>query len=204
MPLIRKTRDAAAGVPLDLEAVLAALTNGTPDERWAAARAASELPASTGALGEALSRESNPRVREAMFTSLARMGTAQSVELILPFLRSQEAHMRTAALDALRAAKSAAWPYLPQLLEDADGDVRLLACELVRGVPGEEATRMLCRMLDAELDPNVCASAVEVLSEVGGAQALPVLARCEERFRATPFLAYSIKIAADRIRIQRS
>ena len=137
-----------------------------------------------------------------MFMSLARMGTAQSVELILPFLRMDEAHLRTAALDALRAAKSAAWPYLPRLLEDADADVRLLACELVRGVPGDDATRMLCRLLEAEFEPNVCASAVEVLAEVGGAQALPVLVRCEERFRATPFLAYSIKVAADRIRSQ--
>ena len=204
MPLIRKTRDPAPGVPLALDAVLAALANGTPDQRWAAARAASALPDSAGALGEALARESNPRVREAMFTSLARMGTAQSIELMLPFLRRDEAHLRTGVLDALRAAKSAAWPYLPRLLADADADVRLLACELVRSVPGEEATRMLCRLLDAEREPNVCAAAIEVLAEVGGAQALPVLARCEERFHATPFLAYSIKIAADRIRTQRS
>ena len=204
MPLIRKTRDPVPDAPLDLAAVITALAHGTPDERWAAARAASNLPDSAGALGEALAAERNPRVREAMFTSLARMGTAQSIELILPFLRSEEAHLRTAVLDALRTAQSAARPYLPKLLEDADADVRLLACELLRSVPAEEATDLLCHLLDVELEPNVVASAVEVLAEVGGAQALPVLARCEERFHGTPFLAYSIKIAADRIRTQRS
>ena len=204
MPLIRKTRDPAPGAPPGLAAVITALANGTADERWAAARAASDLPDSAGALGEALVAERNPRVREAMFTSLARMGTPQSIELILPFLHSEEAHLRTAVLDALRTAQSAARPYLPRLLEDADPDVRLLACELVRSLPAEEATGLLCRLLDVEREPNVCASAVEVLAEVGGTQALPVLARCEERFRETPFLAYSIKIAADRIRTQRS
>ena len=45
-------------------------------------------------------------------------------------------------------------------------------------------------------------SAVEVLAEVGGAEALPALARCAERFRGTPFLEFSIKVAADRIRAQ--
>ena len=181
-----------------------ALANGTPEERWAAARSAPDIPGSARILGEALRRESNPRVREAMFTGLARIATAESVEQILPFLRSDEAHLRTGALDALRTMKGAVSPYLRRLLEDDDADVRLLACELVRNVPDGEAARLLCGLLEAEREPNVCASAVEVLTEIGGSEALPVLARCEERFSATPFLVFSIKVAADRIRSQPS
>jgi hypothetical protein len=202
MPLIRKTRDPSSAPPLDLAAVVSALASGTDDERWAAARSAIELPGSAGPLGNALLREPNSRVREALFTSLARIATPESVELLVLFVRSDEAHLRTGALDSLRAMKGAVWPYLPRLLADGDADVRLLACELVRNVPGDEASRLLCGLLESEAEPNVCASAVEVLAEVGGTDALPVLARCEERFRATPFLAFSIKIAADRIRSQ--
>jgi HEAT repeat protein len=204
MPLIRKTSDSLSSPPVDLAAVLAALASGTDDERWAAARAAHDLPGSAQALAEALLRERNSRVREAMFTSLLRIATPECVELLVLFLRSDEAHLRSGGLDALRAMKGAVWPYLPRLLADGDADVRLLACELVRNVPVEEASRLLCGLLESELEPNVCASAVEVLAEVGGAEALPVLARCEQRFRATPFLAFSIKIAADRIRSQSS
>ena len=47
-----------------------------------------------------------------------------------------------------------------------------------------------------------CAAVVEVLAEIGGAEALPALAQCAERFDATPFLAFTIKIAMDRIRSQ--
>jgi HEAT repeat protein len=90
------------------------------------------------------------------------------------------------------------------LLQDGDADVRLLACELVRDLPGNDAEVLLCDLLDAESQPNVCSAAIEVLAEVGTARALPVLARCEERFRATPFLAFSIKVATDRIRSQSS
>jgi hypothetical protein len=202
MPLIRKTRDPSSSPPLDLAAVMSALASGTDDERWAAARSAHELPGSAMALAEALLREPNSRVREAMFNSLVRIATPESVELLVLFVRSDEAHLRTGALDSLRALKGAVWPYLPRLLADGDADVRLLACELVRKVPDDEASRLLCKLLESEAEPNVCASALEVLAEVGGADALPVLARCEERFRATPFLAFSIKIAADRIRSQ--
>ena len=65
---------------------------------------------------------------------------------------------------------------------------------------GEESARLLCELLDAELEANVCASAVEVLAEVGGPAALPALARCEARFRGTSFLEFAIRITADRIR----
>ena len=180
------------------------LANGTPEDRWAAARSAHEIPEGARIVAGALTRERDPRVREAMFTSLARISTPESIEFILPFLRSDEAHLRNGALDALLAMKGAVSPYLQRLLGDADADVRLLACELVRNVPDDEASRLLCGLLEAEREPNVCASAVEVLAETGAADALQVLARCEQRFSATPFLVFSIKVAADRIRSQRS
>jgi len=202
MPLIRKIRDTATIASPDLLAITEMFKSGTADERWVAARAAYDIADSAKVLGEALARERDARVREAIFTSLARISTTECVELVLPFLRSDEAYLRSGALDALRAMKVVVAPYLQHLLADRDSDVRLLACELARSVPADEATRRLCALLDSEHEPNVCASAIEVLAEIGGAEALPVLARCEERFRATPFLAFSIKLVADRIRSQ--
>ena len=73
---------------------------------------------------------------------------------------------------------------------------------LVRNMPGETVLPLLCDLLDSEPEPNVCAAAVDALAEIGGAEALPVLARCKERFAATPFLEFAIKIAMDRIRSQ--
>jgi len=202
MPLIRKARDTVTVAPSDLLTITEMFENGTADERWLAARSAYDITDSAKVLGEALARESDVRVREAIFTSLARISTAECVELVLPFLRSDDAHLRTGSLDALRAMKVVIAPYLQRLLEDSDPDVRLLACELARSLPADEATRRLCALLDSEHEPNVCGAAVEVLAEIGGAEALPVLARCEERFRAIPFLAFSIKLVADRIRSQ--
>ena len=99
MPLIRKPAGApSTGVPArNSAAVLFALASGTDDERWAAARSAAELPGGVAALGEALAREKSPRVREALFTGLARVATPQSVEAVLPFLRSDDALVRTGA-----------------------------------------------------------------------------------------------------------
>ncbi len=202
MPLVRKPAGApAATIPApDRDSVLAGLASPNDDERWAAARASAACPGSEGALGQALAREPNPRVREAMFTALARLGTAKGVEVVLPLIRSDDASVRSQALDALGAMKDAAWPYLPALLADSDSDVRILACELAREMPSADAVRLFSDLLDTEPEPNVCASAIEVLAEIGTAAALPALERCRLRFASTPFLAFSIKIAADRIR----
>ena len=204
MPFVRKPPATTAASSLDANGVLDALARGTDDERWAAARAAAEFPDRAKMLGDAIGREPNARVREAIFTSLVRIATPESVEAVLPLLRSDDAHLRTGALDALLSMKSVTWPYVRALLHDPDEDVRLLACELARGMPGDEAGRVLCELLEGEAVPNVCASAVEVLGQVGGPEALPTLARCAERFRGTAFLEFSIRITADRIRSQAS
>jgi HEAT repeat protein len=204
MPLIRKPSSATPLAPVDAAATFAALASGTDDERWAAARLASGLPGGVAALGKALAIERDRRVREAILTSHASEGSPESVEVLLPFVRSDDAQLRTGALDALRATRDAVGPYLPGLFGDADVDVRLLACELARNLPAAEASRLLCQLLDAEAEANVCAAAVEVLAEVGGPESLPSLERCAIRFRGTPFLDYSIEVTADRIRRESS
>ncbi len=98
--------------------VLTGLGSENPEERWAAARAAAGLPDAAAALAAALPQESDGRVREAMFTSLARIGTRDSIAGMLPMLRSDDAALRTGALDALRSSVIARHELLPQLLND--------------------------------------------------------------------------------------
>jgi HEAT repeat protein len=200
MPLVRKDPDARPPVAgPDAPDVLARLASGTDEERWASARAAADVPGGVQALGAALSREADRRVREAIFTSLARLGSRESVDAVLPHLRSDDANLRVGALDALRAMPEAVGARVPVLLADPDPDVRVLACELARGLHSSAATRALCDRLGSEPEANVCAAAVEVLAEIGGPEALPELVRCADRFRSDPFLSFAIKIAAERI-----
>ena len=197
MPLIRK--DAQAGGAQPVASALSQLKSDSSEERWSAARSLGKSAEDVAALSAALAVESVPRVREALLTALARIGTADAVQAILPLLRSKDAAIRTGALDALNAMPGAVEAHLPKLLADPDPDVRLLVCDTLRRLPGPVASRYLCELLNQEMVPNVCAAAIEVLSEVGDSQALPVLARCAARFADEPFLVFSIRIAAERI-----
>ncbi len=154
------------------------------------------------ALAAALRKEGDARVREAMFTSLGRTGTRESADELISFLRSDSAHLRAGALDALRIMIGGMHELLPRLLGDRDADIRILSCELARTFPGSEATTLLCSLLAGEQEANVCAAAIDVLAEVGGTAALPTLAECAHRFRDSPFLAFAIRTATDRIHSQ--
>jgi HEAT repeat protein len=196
MPLIRKEPPTPPPPAAD---PTAALASDNSDTRWSAARGLAKVAGSETALGAALAKESDPRVREAIFTSLAYLRSPAAVEAILPHIRSQDASVRGAALDTLSTMPDAVSAFLPSLLADPDGDVRLLVCEVVRKLPDSIATQILSSLLETERAPNVCASAIDALSEVGDPSALPVLARCAERFAHEPFLIFAIKAASDRI-----
>jgi HEAT repeat protein len=169
------------------------------EARWAAARAAADRPGSVGALAKALVAETEPRVREAICTALVRIGTAESAEAVLPLLRSEDAALRTAAMDVLRTMPRWLASRLAEWLVDPDSDVRLLSCELARELDAPEAERLLLQVIGADPEPNVCAAAIEALSEIGGPDALAALAACVKRFNYDPFIAFAVEVASERL-----
>jgi HEAT repeat protein len=199
MPLIRKTPDPAVSAAAPAADLAVGLARTSPDARWAAVRSAAERPGSEALLGDALAREDDVRVREAIFTALVRMATPESVLVVLPYVRSDNANLRTGAMDALRAMPALLATHLATLLADPDSDVRLLVCDLARAVPGPKAQQHLTALLESEAQPNVCAAAVEVLTEIGDTNALPALAQCADRFPNDPFLLFAIKTARERL-----
>jgi hypothetical protein len=204
MPLVRRGTAEVPANEKDDRDRFALLTGGTADERWSAARSADTLPGGVEALGAALGMETDARVRIAILTSLARVASPASVDAVLPCLRADDANLRTGALDALRAMPRAVLPRLPDLLRDADTDVRILSCEIARCLAPAEATFLLGNLLDRETDANVCAAAVDVLAEVGTAAAEPALRRCADRFAPEAFIGFAVKVALQRVSVQAS
>jgi HEAT repeat protein len=198
MPLV-KGGARGAGTGGDLTPQRPALDSSDAESRWAAARALAGHVEAVPDLAAALGRETVPRVREAIMTALMRVGDTASVEAMLPFLRSQDAGLRAAAIESLQSLPEAIAPFMAQLFGDGDSDVRLLATELARNMKASMATRLLCDLIEHEPHPNVIAAAIDVLTEVGTSEASPVLEKCAVRFSKTPFLPFAISVAIARI-----
>jgi len=198
MPLIRR---GAATTPQPAQAPSASasgLSASDVETRWKAARALAADPSSVPDLATALASETALQVREAIFTSLLLIRTEASARATAEFIRSEDAGLRSGALDALAAMPEFAEQLLPSLLADQDPDVRILSCELARSVPPDAATRALGVLLQAETEVNVCGAAVEMLAEVGTADAIAPLNACKLRFPGEAFLGFAIDDAIER------
>ena len=202
MPFIKRGASTPATKDKNADVVAshtAALNSPNAEVRWTAARALGGVAVAVPVLAAALGGEQNPRVREAIMTALMRIGDEASVRALLPYLRSQDAGQRSAAIETLQALPEAVEPFVAALLGDTDTDVRLLATELARNMPPKDATLVLCDLLRKEGHPNVCAAAIEVLAEVGTRDAVPALQACAERFANVPFLPFVIATTIARI-----
>lgn len=201
MPFVKRgaVPSTADQLAQDSAAAIANLTNPQAETRWSAARSLGNYPQAIPALAVALGIERVSRVREAIITALISIGDEASVRALLPYLRSQDAGLRSATVEALQSLPNAISSFVDQLLKDSDSDVRLVATELVRNMPSGKATEALCRLLERERDPNVCAAAIELLAEVGTRDAVPALQSCAERFAGVPFLAFAASTAIARI-----
>jgi HEAT repeat protein len=201
MPLIRPstdTTDAAAPALLTQRRVPPA--ESEIDRRRHAARNLSHDPAALANIATLLESEPDPRVRDALFSSIVDIGGMSAAELLARLLRSEDAGLRGAAIESLKRLDTDAVIVLDGLLSDPDTDVRILAVEVTRAWPRDLAAPRLRRVFEREPHVNVCAAAVDVATEVGTEELLPDLGALRARFADQPFLGFAIDVACDRIR----
>jgi len=175
------------------------LVSGNVDERRSAARALTVTAESGPEIARTLLQETNDLVLQALFTALIRCPNATSVGIALDVLRSDNARLRTGAMDALRTMPDRVLPHMKELLADTDTDIRILACELTRSQPSGIIVDLLSPVLKRDNDGNVCGAAIDVLSDIAGPEQVTLLLECAARFPSDPFLGFSAQTAAHRI-----
>lgn len=198
MPLIRSAAVVADATTENAGSHRDRLAGDDIDERRRAARALAADPAAAPVLAARLACEPDPRVRDALFGSLVDIGGTQAAELVAPFIRSEDAGLRSGAVEALKRLESHAVSVVDELMNDPDTDVRILVIEITRVWPAELAMPRLRRVFELEPHVNVCAAAVDVATEVGTEDLLVALDRLRTRFASEAFLNFAIDVACER------
>ena len=183
----------------ELPGLLRQLRTGNVSERRWAARDLVDFPESAAALGDHLSREAEPQVREAIYTTLGALASSDAVAALLPLLRSEDAQQRNGAIEALTKMPQAVGPRILALLEDPDPDVRIFTVNLLGDLKHPDLNTWLIRVLSHDEQVNVVAAAVEVVAEVGTHDAVPALQAAVRRFPQDPFLSFAADVAIERI-----
>jgi HEAT repeat protein len=186
----------------DLALLLTDLSAGESSVRRAAARNLGVHPEAAMALCDRLEVENSPSVREVLLTTLIHVQSPAVAVRLASHLRSEDAPLRNAAIEALQEMPDAVATHLQDLLADADSDVRIFAVNILAALRHARAPHWLAEVVRSDPHINVCAAAVDGLAEVGGPEVLADLDDLRRRFDGNAFMAFAIDAATRRIRGQ--
>ncbi|MBK9444497.1 MAG: HEAT repeat domain-containing protein [Comamonadaceae bacterium] len=166
--------------------------------RWAA-RDLVNCPGAAAALVAQLKLEPELSVREVILTTLTRLGDATAVAGLVDCLRSEDAALRNEAIEAMKQLPDEVAPIMHGLLTDADPDVRIFSVNVLESLRHPDVELWLIEVITQDAHVNVCATAVDLLSEVGSAAALAPLQQLKAHFEDEPYMQFAANLALRRI-----
>lgn len=204
MALKKTTSSAAASADerqreRDLPGLLQALQDPDPLTRRWAARDLTDRPEASNALVERLVVETETSVIEVILTSLTRIGDEHAVAGLTDCLRSDNTMLRNAAIEAMKQLPDEVAPWMSRLLEDPDPDVRIFAVNVLESLRHPQVEDWLVRVIAEDAHVNVCATAVDLLGEVGSEKAVAALHALKDRFSDEPYIQFAADLALKRV-----
>ncbi len=183
----------------DTAGLVEQLGDDDPTARRWAARDLALHPEASAALCARLKEEADLSVRSAMFTSLSTMGGPEVAETMIGLLRTEDAGLRNGAIEVLAGLPDAVAPRIEALLHDADSDVRIFTVNLLGDLKHPRVPTWLTQVLLEDAAVNVVGAALEVLTEVGTVESVPVLRATASRFPDDAYIGFAVDLAIERI-----
>ena len=183
----------------DLTSLLVSLSSTEAETRRAAARDLLTYPEAIHALGQQLQCEQDPQVLDCILNTLGCFATPEAVEQMLPCLRSSDPFKRNQAIEVLKGLSDVAAPFIEKLLADPDPDVRIFAVNVLESLRHPQVVQWLLTVIRTDEHVNVCATALDLLAELGDESCVPALNALSSRFAGEPYLEFTIGMAMDRI-----
>ncbi|MEK9711504.1 MAG: HEAT repeat domain-containing protein [Thalassolituus sp.] len=174
------------------------IADSATTRRWAA-RDIVNCPGASLLLLDQLIAETDSSVRQVILSSLTQLGDADSVEGLVSCLRSEDASLRNEAIEAMKHLPQEVSHIMASLLNDPDPDVRIFAVNILESLCHPDVEVWLRDVIHDDEHVNVCATAVDLLGEVGSEASLPALKALKERFPDEPYIQFAADVAIKRI-----
>jgi HEAT repeat protein len=183
----------------DADGLLAALADPDATVRRWAARDLAAHPQAARLLAERLPLETDAAVRDAILASLTAIGNTNAVSGLARCLRSEDVALRNAAIEAMKSMPEAVPSIMARLLDDSDPDVRIFAVNILESLRHPKVEEWLLAVIGADPHVNVCATAVDLLGEVGTSRSAGALHALTARFPDEPYIAFAAELALKRL-----
>jgi len=182
------------------EQLAAVLESADAAGRRLAARQIGNCPGAAAVLVARLKIEQDLTVREAILSTLVRLGDPSVASGLAACLRSEDAALRNEVIETMKRLGAEIAPVLRILLSDPDPDVRIFAVNILDSERYPEAETWLIEVIGHDPHVNVCATAVDLLCEVGTEAARESLVGLKARFASEAYIQFAADLALKRIR----
>ena len=183
----------------DCISLMRQLCDANPTVRRWAARDLGACPDAAGALVAQLMGEPDASVREIIFSTLSCLGNADAVAGLVQCLRSDFAALRNEAIEGMKRMPDQVGPIMHGLLIDPDADVRIFAVNVLESLCHPDVETWLITVIENDLEVNVCATAVDLLGEVGSDASRGALMGLKSRFSQEPYIQFATDLALKRL-----
>lgn len=183
----------------DCTSLVTELSNAAPSVRRWAARDLADCPEASAALVQQLMQEKEVSVREVILTTLTSLGDQTAVAGLVDCLYSETAALRNEATEAMKLLPEMVAPIMRGLLADSSPDVRIFAVNILESLRHPQVESWLIAVIDNDPHLNVCATAVDLLGEVGTEAAREPLLRLKARFADVPYIQFAADLTLKRI-----
>ncbi len=120
-------------------------------------------------------QSTNIGVQEAAEYALRKIGGKQTIQKVLPFLRSDSPSLRNISMDILREIGCEDITSIQPLLRDVDPDMRIFMSDILGHTKSLQAVPLLCEALLKDPEVNVRYQAAMSLGTLGYAEAVDAL-----------------------------
>ncbi len=174
------------------------LSDDASVRRWAA-RDITHCDGASMMLLDQLEVETDLSVRQVILTSLTQVGDSEAVEGLVRCLRTEDAGLRNEAIEAMKHLPKEIAPIMACLLNDSDPDVRIFAVNILESLCHPDVEQWLIGVIRDDEHINVCATAVDLLGEVGSELSTQALQELKDRFDEEPYIQFAADLAIKRI-----
>lgn len=202
MGLVKGKKTTSPGKPkqISCEELKAGLGDSNATIRRHSAQKISHCPEAVDALVAQLKLEKDVAVREAILVSMGQINNSEVANALVDCLRSDDAALCSEAIEVLKQLTFDMSPVLKSLLADPDPDLRIFAVNILESRRDPDLESWLIEVIEQDKHVNVCATAIDLLCEVGTEAALDPIRQLKSRFANEAYIQFAADLALKRIR----
>jgi hypothetical protein len=146
-----------------------------------------------------LSSEPDQGVQDLVLQVIKERGGDTVVKLLIPLLRSDDAHLRNAVIDTLQQMPAEMESHMTALLHDEDPDVRIFAINIISSLQHTLVPQWLLQVIQQDEHLNVCMTALDLLAEIGEESMCADVHNLLSRFPNEPYVSFAVSQVQKRL-----